>query len=127
MPGVPFPICRNHAVGIFTHIRDALGSAERPELIERERAIMTRAFQGAPVVYYLRVDGWIKIGYTVNLAQRMRAYPPSAALLGVERGTPSLERRRHRQFCRFLARGGSGSRPARPCWSTSRTCRTSGS
>lgn len=56
-------------------------------------------------VYYMRINGQIKIGYTANLRQRSRNYPPGTELLAVEPGTPELERRRHSQFSRDLARG----------------------
>ncbi|MCK8477215.1 GIY-YIG nuclease family protein [Microbacterium aurugineum] len=56
-------------------------------------------------VYYMRINGRIKIGYTTNLRQRSRSYPPGTELLAVEPGTPELEKRRHDQFSRSLAQG----------------------
>lgn len=56
-------------------------------------------------VYYMRINGRIKIGYTTNLRQRSRNYPPGTELLAVEPGTPELEKRRHDQFSRSLAQG----------------------
>lgn len=57
------------------------------------------------LVYYMRINGQIKIGYTSNLRQRSSAYPPGTELLAVEPGTPELEKQRHNQFSRHLARG----------------------
>lgn len=57
------------------------------------------------LVYYMGINGQIKIGYTTNLRQRSSAYPPGTELLAVEPGTPELEKQRHNQFSRHLARG----------------------
>lgn len=56
-------------------------------------------------VYYMRINGRIKIGYTTNLRQRSRNYPPGTELLAVEPGNPETEKRRHVQFSRSLAQG----------------------
>src|SRR5690606_22269051 len=56
-------------------------------------------------VYYMRINGRIKIGYTANLRQRSRNYPPGTELLAVEPGTRELERQRHARFSRSLAQG----------------------
>lgn len=39
-----------------------------------------------PVIYYLRVGGYIKIGFTTDLAKRLRGYPPDAKLLAWRTG-----------------------------------------
>jgi hypothetical protein len=57
------------------------------------------------VVYYLRINGQIKIGYSANVTQRMRNYPPGSELLAIEPGSPHLERQRHQDFNRDLVRG----------------------
>ncbi len=56
-------------------------------------------------VYYIRIDGQIKIGFTTDLKQRSRHYPPTAELVAIEAGTTLTERDRHQQFHRDLARG----------------------
>lgn len=56
-------------------------------------------------VYYMRINGYIKIGYTKNLKQRSRNYPPGTELLAVEPGTRDLEKQRHGEFSRSLAQG----------------------
>lgn len=56
-------------------------------------------------VYYMRINSRIKIGYTTNLRQRSRNYPPGTELLAVEPGDRHLESRRHAQFSRSLAQG----------------------
>lgn len=57
------------------------------------------------VVYYIRINGQVKIGYTTNLTRRSRNYPPGSELLAVEPGSREVEAQRHRQFARALARG----------------------
>jgi hypothetical protein len=50
------------------------------------------------VVYYLRVGGYIKIGWTSDLEKRMRSYAPDTVLLATEPGTRKDEQKRHRMF-----------------------------
>ena len=56
-------------------------------------------------VYYLRSSGFLKIGWTTDLAKRMKAYPPDSILLAVEPGPRQLETRRHRQFSHHRSHG----------------------
>lgn len=70
-----------------------------------ESHVKTSAPDAPGMVYYIRINGHIKIGYTANLPQRSRNYPPDSELLAVEPGTPQTERERHQQFSRHLAKG----------------------
>ena len=67
-----------------------------------------------PVVYYLRVGQLIKIGYTSDLPQRLRAYPPDTLVLATEPGDMSLEQQRHRQFSWHRVAGREWFDPAPP-------------
>lgn len=82
---------------------------KRTELAKQEVVQNNRRLQADPnstgFVYYMRINGQIKIGYTANLRQRSRHYPPGTELLAVEPGTTETERKRHGQFVRDLARG----------------------
>lgn len=49
------------------------------------------------LVYYLRFQGMIKIGTTVNLAKRLQAIPHDE-VLATEPGGTEVERRRHAEF-----------------------------
>lgn len=52
-----------------------------------------------PVIYYLRVGAYIKIGFTSDLAMRLRGYPPDAKLLAWRTdATISDERALHRRL-----------------------------
>lgn len=56
-------------------------------------------------IYYLSIDGLIKIGYTSNLENRMKAYPPNTQLLALHPGTKATEADLHQQFAESKARG----------------------
>lgn len=50
-------------------------------------------------VYYVQIEDYIKIGFTIQLRQRMRGLRVSPdRLLAAEPGPPSLERERHAEF-----------------------------
>lgn len=82
-------------------IRRLNAKKEREKTIERIR-------KGNPAegfVYYMRINGQIKIGYAADVTARMRHYPPGTELLAVEAGTLHTERERHQQFYRERIRG----------------------
>lgn len=66
------------------------------ELARRDQAESNAMAPGW--IYYLRIDQRIKIGYSVDVKRRMRAYPPHAVLLAVHPGTPTIEREMHARF-----------------------------
>jgi hypothetical protein len=111
IPDAPFPICAHHASTLFRYMADAIDHADDftrltvgLEDIDEHRAIKFRAErQPTPgVIYYLMVDGLVKIGYTANLDKRLADYPPSAQLLATEAGDAALEAARHREFGEYL-------------------------
>lgn len=65
----------------------------------------------AGFVYYLRIGERIKVGYSVDVKRRMRAYPPGSQLLAVEPGDRELERQRHHQFAGSRTDGREWFRP----------------
>lgn len=56
-------------------------------------------------VYFVRIDDLIKIGYSTQPYQRLRAYPPNAEVLGVFPGTKELEADLHGRFRFALKKG----------------------
>lgn len=57
-------------------------------------------------VYYVKVGGsHIKIGWTSDLAKRMRKYPPNTELLGTHPGSRADELRLHRRFAVHRSHG----------------------
>jgi hypothetical protein len=76
---------------------------------EAEKAALRQDREG--FVYYLRVGERLKIGYSVDVKRRMRAYPPGSDLLAVEPGDRALETQRHRQFAGSRTDGREWFRP----------------
>lgn len=98
---------------------------QAPEItaLERARFIREKGFEGkkpaAKVnvnepgwVYYIRMGDTIKIGYSIDVAQRMRSYPPNAELLAAHPGTEVLEKQIHQKFREHLVRGREWFAPA---------------
>ena len=50
-----------------------------------------------PIVYYMRMDRLVKIGWSTNLRTRVETIGPQG-VLAVEYGARAVERRRHKQF-----------------------------
>ena len=100
-PDAPFPICVKHASRLLTFLRDltdvgagllgdgqlGVSRAVPPHMVKRE------------VVYYLRGEAPIvKIGWTRDLGQRLRSYPPNYRLIAVEPGSLQTETARLETF-----------------------------
>lgn len=96
IPDTPFPICPRHFIQISAY-KATLQSAPQ-DTKRHQRADQQPDPEG--VVYYLRLDEkLIKIGFTENITQRVKAlYRQPADLLAMEPGTYSTEARRHQQF-----------------------------
>lgn len=93
-----------------TELTDRRAAARREEeQYESEQAELRRHSPG--FVYYLRVGERIKVGHSVDVKRRMRAYPPGCQLLAVEPGDRQLELRRHRQFVASRTDGREWFRP----------------
>ncbi len=56
-------------------------------------------------VYFLRVGGYVKIGWTSDLEKRMRQYMPDSQLLAVKPGTRKDENALHRKFAHLKTHG----------------------
>ena len=56
-------------------------------------------------IYYVKSDGLIKIGWTSNLAKRMRQYAPNSQLLATHPGTRTDEQRLHKRFAVHRSHG----------------------
>lgn len=118
-----FPICAKHAITTYLELsglveanqdNDIVRTLQLLEELDRKpkrrqpprRKLPTAGpLDGEPVVYYILVDGLVKIGQTKDIGQRLRAYPPSSHLLATEPGDITLERLRHEQFAEHLKHG----------------------
>lgn len=100
-----YPICARHARHIFEDVLSAyLLEAQNPAriLAELDAGARRGPDHSDEVVYYLLLDGLVKIGHTTNLNKRIAQYPPTAALIATEPGSILLEKRRHQQFAQYL-------------------------
>lgn len=102
VPFAPYPICAKHLVRLYQFARDWIAPT-------REPAAPPPPAQGT--IYYLLVGELVKIGFTINLRQRLSSYPPDAVLLVTEQGNPADERARHKQFAQALQHGNEWFRP----------------
>lgn len=115
------PLCEEHAQDVsnemaFHHmdINIAYQAQMRREDTEaiRSEAIRKRLDvegflasrkQEPGMIYYLKVEDQVKIGFTTDLDSRLKAYPPMAKLLATHPGTFATERDMHSRFAAHLA------------------------
>lgn len=84
---------------------DALLRLIQDERAERSAPKAKRPVRTDGVVYFLRVGGHIKIGWTADLSKRMRGYHPDSTLLATKPGTRKDERALHRKFSHLTTHG----------------------
>lgn len=113
------PICREHAGQAWKAFELAESDAYKAHIMadakdlaaaqKAANAASTRAKIDAKrrpgTIYYLRVGDRIKIGFTIDLYQRMMQYPPNSVLMATHPGTPATERDMHSRFSQHLADG----------------------
>lgn len=103
------PLCQKHYDRIIgDHEREKVRATaedmrarreERDRLYELREAERRRLLEEQSQVYYVRIGDHVKIGYTINLRQRLGSLRVSeAALLATEPGGRERERKRHLQF-----------------------------
>jgi hypothetical protein len=73
--------------------------------LEHEAVDKTEPAPKQGVVYYIQVTEHIKIGWTGDIANRMKSYPPNSRLLAAEPGTRKDEQRIHRVLAVHRAYG----------------------
>lgn len=125
--GIDFPICSVHAAAVWRHV-EALRTIDptyleaivalhaRADLIEAEK--QTTFAEGAAAyeadrkagivdgdIYFVRTGGLIKVGWSAEVGQRLRAYPPGSVLLVVYPGTRQDETTLHQQLTPSRAHG----------------------
>lgn len=83
--------------------------------VENERPIPPMPKPASPqqgTVYYVKVGEHIKVGWTSDMEQRMRSYPPNSILLATEPGTRADEKRRHKTLAAHRSHGNEWYVPA---------------
>lgn len=120
------PLCRDHAAHVWSifesrepalhhaHAREQFKSrqVERKDAQIEATTARRLSSQRPGYVYYVEVGDRIKIGFTENVANRMRAYPPTSTLLAVHPGTPIMEKEMHSKFRVHLAEGREWFKPS---------------
>lgn len=117
------PFCWNHAYAYYERVhelfqepamaeyRHQMGMIKKHLQAETE-AKRRAARQGQPgFVYYILINGQIKIGFAADVTKRMRAYPPTAQLLAIEPGSRAVEAERHAHFTAYRQAGREWFRP----------------
>ena len=101
-------VCTMHGVQIWGHVekaRDKTGfhvaEAVERHLTREERqaelnAQALRATRAEGEIYFLALDDKVKVGWTSNLEQRMKSYPPHSRLIVTYPGSRADERDLHR-------------------------------
>lgn len=103
------PLCQKHINDVIEdHEREKIrwtaeaiaeGRRESEQRAAIHAAERARIGEGQSQVYYVRIGDRVKIGYSINLKQRLNALRvPESALLATEPGGRQLERERHLQF-----------------------------
>lgn len=112
----PFPICERHARMLYRTMDAMLEAAQRDPLLMADLAFSDLADSRRtrigehepdpdPVVYFLLIDGLVKIGHATHLVRRLAHYPPTAQLLATEPGDRSREAQLHAEFAEYLTAG----------------------
>lgn len=103
-------LCEQHADAIWSRVEwndtdncdQKVKGAEGREYVRadarKKRTIEKRKPVAMGEIYFVLVDGLIKVGWTSKLADRIRAYGPKATLLANYPGTRSDEAALHRQL-----------------------------
>lgn len=89
----------------FLDLEEQWAREDAEKQAEREATWKSRRWIEPGYVYFLLVGDRIKIGYTKDLEQRLKQYPPTSVLLAQHPGTPKLERETHHKFLLHLANG----------------------
>jgi hypothetical protein len=100
-------MCKHHARHVH-RVYDGRYQAEEAEEQARRAELEARKAQERQkheVIYYAKIGGHIKIGWTSRLEQRMRSYPPNTELLAIHPGSRSDERQLHRRFAVHRSHG----------------------
>lgn len=113
--GTPYgdvPLCTAHVYETWRLARDLAertGNKKSTRVVTDYRTGATAEVE-VPVaktgwIYYLRVDGHIKVGYASNLKNRLKSYPPTSEFLYAHRGTKATEKSSHSMLYLWLAQG----------------------
>jgi len=98
-PDAPMPICGHHYAALIRHyqqmMQDHRGDHARAilDVVTVQQAQVT----GTPQVYFIRFGQRVKIGFSANVRERLKALPHESVLKVIP-GAPADERRWHAQW-----------------------------
>lgn len=101
----PISACAQHLMAAYTYCDNLIEDQVR--WIRAGEAIPHRTLIVDPVVYYVRIGYYVKIGTTAHFANRMGTLGVDD-VLALEWGTFALERLRHQQFADCRAHNAPG-------------------
>ena len=96
---------RDESFAEYAARRDAADAKAREQEAKSAEESRRERMTKPGTIYYLRMDSLVKIGYSSNMAGRLRQYPPNAELLACHPGTRETERDMHNKFAPQLAKG----------------------
>lgn len=106
------PFCQEHILHVWSIVERDMREAgmtlekyDQQQTAERQRRERHMKESVGGFIYFLKVGDYIKIGHTLDLARRIRQYPPNSRLLGHHHGDREDEQELHRTFAAFLQSG----------------------
>jgi len=117
-PEHALPLCYTHAVVVWQQVQrnkheslimetneDLLRRARAKQMAEDEAAKQRRMADRNGKIYFVRLNGLIKVGWSRDVNDRLRAYGPEVEVLCIYPGSRDDETYLHRQLRPVLARG----------------------
>lgn len=103
------PVCRMHAIQIWKQVQLTLPPSEtaheREVRLQADEARRAGVRQEQGWMYFLELDDKIKVGWTSNLQNRLKSYPPHARMVVTYPATRADERDLHRTLKTELVAG----------------------
>ena len=103
--GLGFPLCPNHCRTVYLQVKDMLDNASLSLTIRSayNYGKPKRTSKTLGKIYFARIENLIKIGYSTNVRQRMKAL--NGQVLATIPGTTSTEKAMHARFGSLWVRG----------------------
>lgn len=89
-PGNPVPLCVEHAIRVWQLVGDDMAYSYADQEARAAEATSGRSPDHGHI-YYLLIDGHVKIGHSKHVERRVRQYPPTAHLICVHSGSRADE------------------------------------